>query len=330
MTRRMPLAASAALTALALAGCGSAGAGGAAGSGGSGGGAGDKLDVVVSFYPLQYAVEQIGGQHVAVTNLTKPGAEPHDIELSPKDVATVSKARLAVYEKGLQPTVDDAVKEVDGDRVLDVATAADLTIKHDPVVGGERHGHAGESAEEHAGHSHGPGAQDPHFWLDPQRYTKVAEAVAARLGQVDPAHRVDYERNLATLRTTLHQLDRDFAAGLQGCASKNLVTSHAAFGYLADRYGFTQVAIAGLSPEQEPDPATLAEVARYAKANRVSTIYTETLASPALAQTVAKETGARTAVLDPLEGITPASAGKDYVEVMKANLATLRKGQTCR
>ena len=176
-----------------------------------------------------------------------------------------------------------AVADTKPDKALDVATAANLSLTHGETIGEDGHDHSTESAEEHAGHSHGKGAKDPHFWLDPQRYAKVFQAIADRLKQADPA----------------------------------------------DRYGLQQVAISGLSPEEEPEPAKLAEIAKYAKSHKVTTIYAETLVSPAIAQTVAKETGAQTAVLDPIEGITDSSAAKDYVGVMKANLATLKKGQSC-
>lgn len=328
MNRRL-LAAPAALTLLALTACGSGDGGSSTGGAASQGGKDGKLGVVASFYPLQHAAEQIGGQHVQVTNLTKPGSEPHDLELTPKDVATLSQADLAIYEKGLQSAVDTAVADTKPDKALDVATAANLSLTHGETIGEDGHDHATESAEEHAGHSHGKGAKDPHFWLDPQRYAKVSQAIADRLKQADPAHAADYDANLKAFTGRLTALDSELAAGLKGCTNTTIVTSHAAFGYLADRYGLQQVAISGLSPEEEPEPAKLAEIAKYAKSHKVTTIYAETLVSPAIAQTVAKETGAQTAVLDPIEGITDSSAAKDYVGVMKANLATLKKGQSC-
>lgn len=309
MTRRA-LALPAALTALLLAACGT-------GSGSSGGDGAGKVKVVTGFYPLEFATRQIGGDHVEVTDLTEPGKEPHDVELTPKQVASASKARLAVYEKGIAPSVDSALETLHDDSRLDVAGAADLSLTFSGAIGG--------SDDETPS-----GKTDPHFWLDPKRYEAVSEAIAQRLGQVDPDHKSEYDANLATFKTRLAKVDADFAAGLKTCSSKDLVTGHAAFGYLAQRYGLHQVPISGISPEEEPDPATLAKVSDYVRAHKVSTIYTETLVSPATAQTVAKETGATTAVLDPVEGITDSSAGKDYLEIMSANLATLQKGQSCR
>jgi zinc transport system substrate-binding protein len=300
------------VAALALSACGSGGA--TADSA-----VGDKLAVVASFYPLQFATEQVGGAHLAVTSLTKPGAEPHDIELTPRDVATVSKARLVVYEKGLQGAVDQAVESEAGDRSLDVAPSARLDLLFHPTIGAPAQG-SGENA---------PGTTDPHFWLDPQRYSEVAKAIAQRLSSVDPVHKADYEKNARAFEDRLATLGKDFTAGLAGCRRKEFVTSHAAFGYLAERFGLRQIAINGLSPGAEPKAAVLAAVSTYAKTHQVTTIYAETLVSPATAQTVASETGAKMATLDPIEGLTDRSHGKDYFEVMRSNLTALQGGQSC-
>ena len=290
---------------------------------GPGGGAeraaGDQVAVVASFYPLQFATEQVGGSHVTVTNLTRPGAEPHDIELTPRDVAMVTKASLVVYEKGLQGAVDQAVESQAGDRGLDVSPAARLSLLFQPTVG----------APAQAGGENAPGATDPHFWLDPQRYADVAKVIAQRLSGVDPAHKADYEKNAKAFEDRLAMLSRELTAGLAGCRRKEIVTSHAAFGYLAERFGLEQVAINGLSPDQEPSAAELVAVSTYARAHGVTTIYAETLVSPAIAQTVADESGARMATLDPIEGLTDKSEGKSYFEVMRANLRTLQAGQSC-
>jgi len=298
------------IAALALSACGS-GAPGKAGTG--------QLSVVASFYPLQYAAEQIGGGHIAVTTLTRPGAEPHDIELTPREVATVSSAALVVYERGLQGAVDKAVQSQGGDRGLDVAPAARLDLLFQPTVG----------APEPTASQNAAGTTDPHFWLDPQRYSDVAKAIAQRLSSIDPAHKADYEKNAKAFEDELAALSKEFTTGLANCQRKDIVTSHAAFGYLAKRFGMKQIAINGLSPDQEPNAAQIAAVSTYAKANRVTTVYSETLASPAIAATVAREAGATMATLDPIEGLTSKSAGKNYFEVMRSNLGALRAGQSC-
>jgi len=317
MTTRRLLAAPLAIAALALSACGSADAN--ADSRG-----GDRIAVVASFYPLQFATEQIGGDHVAVTSLTRPGAEPHDIELTPRDVATVSKAGLVVYEKGLQGAVDKAVESEAGDRGFNIAPAARLNLLFQPTVGAEPTTTSAESAGENAS-----GTTDPHFWLDPQRYSDVAKAISARLSSVDPAHKADYERNARAFEDRLATLGHEFETGLASCERKDIVTSHAAFGYLSERFGMRQIAINGLSPDQEPQAGDLAAVSRYARAHGVTTIYAETLVSPAIAQTVASEAGATMATLDPIEGLTSKSAGRDYFEVMRSNLKALQAGQGC-
>jgi zinc transport system substrate-binding protein len=290
----------AAVAGLALGGCGTAAGpdGGAAAAGGTG-----ALRVVASFYPLQYVAQRVGGDAVRVDNLTRPGAEPHDLELSPRDVATVSDADLVVYLAGFQPAVDDVVAAQATRSGLDVTPAARL----DPA--------GGDTA---------PGA-DPHFWLDPTRLADVADAVAGRLEATDPGRGPTFRANAAALRGELATLDAELTRGLSTCTNRELVTGHEAFGYLAARYGLTQVGITGLSPEAEPDAATIARVSDVVRAHSVRTIYSETLVAPDVARTVAAETGARTAVLDPVEGISDASAAPDYLGVMRANLA----GQPC-
>lgn len=295
---------------LALSGCSSATVAGAS--------PGDdrKLQLVASFYPLQWTAQQVAGQRATVASLTKPGAEPHDLELTPREVATAADADLVIYVKGFQPAVDDAVSQEAGDHGFDVSPAADLNLRYTPI----------EEGQEHADEK---GATDPHFWLDPIRLVAVADAIAARLSKLDPTHANAYRANAAMLTRQLRALDQDFTAGLAHCANPDLVTSHNAFGYLAQRYGLTQVGITGLTPEDEPKPGDLAAIAAFVEKNRVRTIYYETLVSPAIAKTVAAETGAKTAVLDPIEGLTKDSQGSNYLQVMRANLANIEHGQPC-
>ncbi|MDQ1535817.1 MAG: zinc transport system substrate-binding protein [Actinomycetota bacterium] len=297
------------IASIALTACGSSAQGTSTG----------RLPVVASFYPLQFAAEQIGGGHLAVKSLTKPGAEPHDIELTTQDVASVSEARLVIYEQGLQGAVDKAVETQAGDHSLNVAPAAKLDLRFQPTVGA-----AAESSGENA-----PGSTDPHFWLDPQRYSDVAKAIATKLASTDPAHKADYQQNAKAFEGKLTALSQEFTTGLASCKRRDIVTSHAAFGYLAERFDMQQIAINGLSPHEEPNAAKLGAISTYAKAHQVTTIYAETLASPAIAQTVAKEAGARLATLDPIEGLTSQSRGKDYFEVMRSNLKALQSGQGC-
>lgn len=277
----------------------------------------ERLTVTASFYPLQYIAVRIGGDRVEVTSLTKPGAEPHDLELTPQDVAGLSDASLVVYLKGFQPAVDTAVRGEAGNRGFDVSAAAALDLTYTPIE-------QGQQVDDESG------ATDPHFWLDPRRLSAVAVALADRMTRADPSAATQFTANLAALRADLATLDAEFRTGLANCANPDLVTSHNAFGYLAQRYGLTQVGITGLTPEAEPQAGALADVTAFVRANRVRTIYYETLVSPAVADTVAAETGARTEVLDPIEGLNDRSQGSDYLAVMRSNLANLRAGQPCR
>jgi len=312
---RRALALTAGLTLAAA--CGTEdGADSGGGSGSDGGSGGDVLSIQASFYPLQWITEQVGGDAVSVESLTPPGAEPHDLELTPQDVAAVGEADLVVYLSDFQPAVDDAVEREAADSSFDAADHTDLELTYTPIEEGE------EETEE-------SGATDPHFWLDPMRLADVADALAERLGELDADNADTFGDNAEVLRTSLEELDTEFTDGLASCENTDVVTSHNAFGYMAEAYGLTQVGITGLTPEEEPSAADLAEVADFVEENDVRTIYYETLISPAIADAVATETGVQTAVLDPLEGLTDESEGSDYLEVMRSNLANLRAGQPC-
>lgn len=317
---RTPLVLGAAATLALVTACGDSGADAASTTT-------SDVEVIASFYPLEWTSQRVAGDRAEVTSLTPPGAEAHDLELSPRDVAAMTEADLMIYLSGFQPAVDEAVSSAEGPVTVDAAdlTSLDLSAVEDD------HGHDDEHADEHGDEAeHGEaGAVDPHFWLDPTRLAEVGDALAERMAEVDPDGAEVYAENAAALRADLEALDEEMDAGLSSCESTTLVTSHEAFAYLADRYGFTQLGISGLSPEDEPNPSELAEVTNFVRDNDVQTIYFETLVSPDVAQTVADETGAVTATLDPLEGLTDESVGGDYLAVMRANLATLQGGQSC-
>ncbi|MET7644762.1 metal ABC transporter substrate-binding protein [Streptomyces sp. NPDC005426] len=276
---------------------------------------GDRLNVVASFYPMQFLAEQIGGSHVSVSTLTKPGVEPHDLELSPREVGGLSDADYILYLKGLQPAVDDAIKLSESEHAVDAAKLTTLE-DHGAEVGGEEHGH------EHEGEEAGA---DPHIWLDPVKYAQVAEGVGKSLEKTDPDHAADYRKNTDALVAKLGALDTAYGKGLANTATKTFITTHSAFGYLAERYGLTQEGIAGIDPEAEPSPARISALHAIAREKKVTTVFFETLASDKTAKTVARDTGLKTDVLDPLEGITSKSKGDDYIEVMESNLAALQK-----
>jgi zinc transport system substrate-binding protein len=287
------------------------------------------LDVVVGFYPYQFVAERVGGDDVVVSNLTAPGAEPHDLELSPQRVAELSAADLVLYSAGFQPAVDEAVAQQAADSSLDVLGTVEVRSYEERDLGGaadDGHGHDEEDDHGHGEEGHDHAGEDPHVWLDPTRLATVADAVAARLGEIDPDRAEAFTGRAAELSAELTALDDELRTGLSSCARTEMVTSHDAFGYLADRYGLDQVAISGLSPEDEPSPRRLAEVARYAQEQGVTTIFFEELVSPRVAESLAREVGAEAQVLSPLEA--PPEDG-DYLDAMRTNLQTLRTALDC-
>ncbi len=291
-----------------------------AGCSGSESAADDRLTVVTGFYPLQFVTERVGGDRVRLTSLAQPGAEPHDLELTTSQVRSIYDAALVIHLHGFQPAVDEVVVQ-SGTAALDVTTAVDLlTVRQ--TGGGHDH-------EDGAEEGHDDEATDPHVWLDPIRLATIASAVATRLGELDPDGAAGYQERAGALAAELTALDGEYAAGLAQCQRRELVVSHASFGYLAHRYGLAQIAITGLSPETEPTPDELAAAAQEAREHGATTIFFETLVSPAIAQAVADAAGADTAVLDPIEGLQPGVSG-DYVSVMRANLSTLRTALGCR
>jgi zinc transport system substrate-binding protein len=276
----------------------------------------DKFDVVASFYPLQYLAEQIGGDHVHVTSLTKPGQEPHDLEISARQTAALQESDAVLYLKNLQPAVDDAVSQSGLKTKIDAASLTTLE-KHGNEVGGHAASHDTSENEELAG-------LDPHIWLDPVRYAQVAEGVGKAFEKADPDNAADYKTNTAALVKKLDALDTEFKTGLANTKTKVFITTHAAFGYLAERYGLTEEAINGLDPESEPSAERVKDLEKMAKADGVTTVFYETLVSDKTAKTIAADANLKTDVLDPIEGITAKSRGKDYFSVQQANLKALQ------
>ncbi len=297
-------------------------------------GGGTGIEVITAFYPLQFVTERVAGDHADVVNLTRPGNEPHDLELSVAQTADVTTADLVVYEKGLQAAVDAAVGQADGVPAIDAGAVAGLEpLSHDGHDDAEHdsdHGadhDAGDDSPADDEHSD-LGDLDPHFWLDPLKLGKVADAVAEALAKADPLHAADYRANAAALDADLTTLDQEYAAGLTGCARETVVVSHNAFGYLG-RYGLFIEPISGLSPEAEPTPADLARLQQLIEADGITTVFGERLVSPKLAQSLADDMGVRTEILDPIEGLTSETADDDYLSLMRDNLAALREANGC-
>jgi zinc transport system substrate-binding protein len=273
---------------------------------------GHRLEVVASFFPVAEAATRVGGELARVVNLTPVGVEPHDIELTPRQVDRLEDADLVLYlGKEFQSGVEEIAERRDHGRV-DLLAEVEL-------AGGD------EADHEESG-------PDPHFWLNPLLMVDAVDAIADALSQMAPAAEEVFRGNAQRYQDELTALDEDFERGLADCDRKEIVTSHAAFSYLAERYGLTQIAIAGVSPEAEPDADRVAALAGEIDAKGITTVFFEQLVSPEVAETLARETGAKTAVLNPLEGLSreDVDAGKDYAAVMRENLAALRDALGCR
>jgi len=254
-----------------------------------------KKEIVAAFYPLAFAAQQIGGDKVDVTNLTPPGAEPHELEVTPSDLERIRSADLVLLlGHGFQAQVEDAAGN--GPEVMRLLDTPGLRLFAN---------------------------NDPHVWLDPLRYALIVE----RIGEALDA-RLAAQRVVAKLRA----LDAEYRRGLLHCARREIVTSHEAFGYLAERYGLEQVGVMGLSPEAEPTPGDLERTIALVRKTGATTVFSETLVSPRIAQTVARETGAKVAVLDPIEGLTASEEqrSEDYFSLMRSNLRKLRVALACR
>ncbi|WP_058304672.1 metal ABC transporter substrate-binding protein [Gorillibacterium timonense] len=294
---------------------------------------GKKLKVVASFYPMYEFARQVGGDYAEVTALIGGGVEPHDWEPTPKDVAAIQEADLFVYNGIVEGWADKVITSAASDKRVDVKASEGITLaegedEHD-------HDHEGEAGHEEDNHdSTGEGSHeeeehglDPHVWLSPVLAQKEVQTIAEAYKKADPAHKDEYQKNADAYIAKLKELDEAFKTDLQNVLRKDFITQHAAFAYLAKEYGLTQVPIAGLSPEQEPSPEQMAEVITFAQDHQVKTIFFETLVEPKIAETIAKEIGAKTDVLNPLEGLTDEERqkGLDYIGIMKNNLEALKK-----
>ncbi len=280
-----------------------------------------KLKVATSFYPIYEVVHQVGGEKVDVVNMVPPGTEPHDWEPTAKHMQTLNQASVFAYNGlGMEHWVDKTLKNVQNKQLIVVETAkgAEL-IKAEGHSEGDGHDHAEQ------------GEWDPHVWLDPLNVVVQVKSVRDALSQADPANKAVYEANAAAYIQQLEALNQEYKHGLTGCATQQFFTTHAAFGYLAKRYDLKQHGIMGLAPDAEPKPKEMAKIVTEAKENNVKYIFFETLVSDKVASAVAKEIGAKTLVLNPLEGLTDeqVKAGKNYVTVMRENLANLKTALEC-
>ncbi len=272
----------------------------------------NKLSVVASFYPIAHFAQQVGGDKISVTNITPASTEPHDFEPTARDLIRISQAKLFIYNGNNVDSWGDKVKS-------DIVARGGTVIKMSDALTSL------PSSEE-------SGQLDPHFWLDPILAQQEITVIRDRLVKIDPTNAGTYQHNAQAYIDQLTALDQSYRTGLANCQLHDIVTSHAAFGYLAQRYGFTQIPIAGISPDQEPSPQKLAAIAHLVKQKNIHYIFFETLVSPKLSETIASETGAQTLSFNPLEGLTDQeiAAGKTYLTEMQTNLTHLRTALLCQ
>lgn len=271
-----------------------------------------KISVVASFYPMADFAQKIGGDKVNVRCLVPAGSEPHDWEPTPEDIQAIDAADLLVYNgAGMESWVDDVISSSGADAPQSVCASDGIVLRQ--VMGDE-----GDEA--------GKLITDPHVWNSPKNAEVELRNIANALEAVDPDNKDYYEANYQQVAAECEQLDSDFSQTLSACSKKEIVVSHEAWGYLCDAYGLTEVGIAGLDPEAEPDAQSMAEISDKVRDDGVTTIFYEDLASPKVAQAIASETGASVERLNPLEGLTDdeLAQGEDYFSVMRSNLEELR------
>ncbi len=272
-----------------------------------------KIQVYASIYPMYDFAQKIGKDRIDLKLVTPPGAEPHDWEPTARNIAEMKEADVFIYNgAGFESWVDKLVRTIDSDSLILVDTSSGVELL---------------KATDHI-HDHGHAHQmDPHIWLDPIRAKKQAENIQNAFIQADPANRAFYEKNYQEFSEEIESLHKQYRDALSNVKRREMIVSHAAFGYLAERYGLEQIPISGISPQEEPSPAKMAQITRLCRERQVKYIFFETLASPKLAEVLADEVGAQTAVLNPIGGLTQQEidAGKDYFSIMKENLEVLKK-----
>jgi zinc transport system substrate-binding protein len=270
-----------------------------------------RIKVVASFYPLAEFASRVGGEYVDVTNITPAGSEPHDYEPSPGDLKKIYEAKLFIVNGA---GVDPWATKIKNDLVKKGITVLEMMSLVSHASGKHLNNH------------------DPHIWLDPVIAKEMVQEIAKSLETIDPGHAQYYRVRANVFVEQLEHLNSDYAQGLASCKLHDIITSHAAFNYLAKRYGFNAYSIAGLSPEEEPSPKTMAQLITLVREKHIKCVFFERLVNPKLSETIARETGAKTLVLDPIEGLTAKEikAGKNYLTIMKENLANLRQAMECK
>ena len=267
-----------------------------------------KFKIYTSIYPLYDFATKVGGDRVSVTNLVPAGTEPHDYELSTTDMINLEKADMLIYNgAGIENWSDKVISSIENKNIVYVKTSQglDLYTQDNNSDDGHNHGHI-----------------DPHTWLSIKNAKKEMENIKDALVKMDPENSDYYEANYKTYAKKFNELENKYKETLDPILNKSIIVAHEAFGYLCRDYDIDQVGIEGLTPDSEPSPARMKKIIKFAKDNNIKTIFFEELVSPKVANTIAKEVGADTAVLNPLEGLSEDEIknGEDYFSVMEENL----------
>ncbi|HPL53708.1 MAG TPA: metal ABC transporter substrate-binding protein [Bacillota bacterium] len=288
--------------------------------------AGDKsvdrgIKIYTSFYPMYFLASSIAGDKASVVSMVPAGAEPHDWEPTPRLAIELNNADILIYNgAGMEPWIDSIVKIIDRDRTKIVDASEGIEL-----LKSSEHSHGEEAESEEEEHEHG--MYDPHIWVSPIRAMQQAQTIYEALIEIDPANSEYYGKNKIELDSKLTRLDKDIRDASKSFKSNVIVVSHEAFGYFANDYGFRQIAIRGINPQEEPSPSKMAELVRECRENKVKYVFFEKLTSPKLSETLAREVGAGTLVLNDAAGLgeEDIKSGKDYITVMYENLENLKK-----
>lgn len=278
--------------------------------------ASDTVNVVASFYPMADFAQKVGGDHVKVTNLVPAGTEPHEWEPSPSDVKKIQASDVFIYNGAdMEGWVGDTLESIDTSKttVCEASDGIELRTAAEKEGSTDEHEHAGE--------------HDPHVWLSPKNAKAELKNIEQALIKADPDNKADYQANYKKYAEKFDKLDEQYKNELSKVKGHSIVVSHEAYGYLCDEFGLTQMPITGMDAEGEPDAKTMAQIVQFIKDNNVKTVFGEDLVSQKVAKTIADETGAECAQLNPVEGLTDKQleAGEDYLSVMRDNLDKLVK-----
>lgn len=262
-----------------------------------------KMLVYASFYPLYFLADEIGGDNIDLRMVVPNGVDSHDYEPSMNQLKEIENAQLFIYNGANYESWADKVvgNIIDEKRTINASQLVDLNVID--------------------------GNPDPHIWLNPDNMIQIGKAIKEKLVSLDEKNKDEYEKNFNELSDRLRELDNRYFEVLKDKNKDSIIVSHAAFGYMTERYGFNQIPVSGISPEQEPSPKTIANLIETARNKNHEYIFLETLASPKTVQVIAEETNLQILTLNPIEGLTEEQLknGEDYISLMEDNLENLKK-----